>query len=501
LVGDGLVVESNGQTAAIAKGGTAFTFAGKIAKGTAYKVTVKSQPTQLSQTCSVTKGEGTLDADVNNVAIACTTNTYSVSANVLGLTGAGLVLQNNAGDDLAVPGPSPVSPAFGTKIPSGGAYAVTVKTQPTGQFCSVTGGTGNVVAGDVAVVVNCANAYTIGGTVTGLAGTGLVLQNNAGADLAVNGSTFTFPKGELTGAAYAVTVKTQPSAPAQLCTVAAGTGTVAAANVTNVAVTCVTQYRVQVKVDGLTGTGVVLQNNGAGDLTVNAAGTVAFVATAATGAPYAVTLKTDSNAAGEKCTLAPFPVPPSGNIAGADVTVRLSCAKSRLVFASSVNYVGGNIDGLNGADSKCQALAAAAGKAGTFAAWLSDDTGSPSVRFVQSPVPYKRADDVTVAANFAALAGLSAHIDRTENNTALQSNGTLTSTLGGPGSAFGLGVFTNTSATGTRLGASHCSNWTSTAGGISTWGVANQNLGTDRWTVGPSGGSCAWSGPIYCFQQ
>lgn len=83
------------------------------------------------------------------------------------------------------------------------------------------------------------SAYTIGGSVSGLAGSGLVLQNNAGDALAIsaNGS-FTFATSVASGGIYAVTIKTQPSAPTQICTVTAGSGN-AAANVTNVVVTCV----------------------------------------------------------------------------------------------------------------------------------------------------------------------------------------------------------------------------------------------------------------------
>jgi 6-phosphogluconolactonase (cycloisomerase 2 family) len=82
--------------------------------------------------------------------------------------------------------------------------------------------------------------YTIGGTVTGLPGSGLVLQNNAGGDLAVcTDCAFTFTTALANGAAYAVTVKTQPSSPAQNCVVVGnGSGTVNGANVTDVAVVC-----------------------------------------------------------------------------------------------------------------------------------------------------------------------------------------------------------------------------------------------------------------------
>jgi 6-phosphogluconolactonase len=82
--------------------------------------------------------------------------------------------------------------------------------------------------------------YTIGGTVTGLPAWGLVLQNNAGDDLAVcTDCAFTFTAALANGAAYAVTVKTQPPSPAQNCVVVgSGSGTVDGANVTDVAVVC-----------------------------------------------------------------------------------------------------------------------------------------------------------------------------------------------------------------------------------------------------------------------
>src|SRR5262245_18848241 len=82
------------------------------------------------------------------------------------------------------------------------------------------------------------SSFTIGGTINGLTGT-LVLQNNSGDDLTVsaNGS-FTFAGRLARGAAYNVTVKTQPTNPDQSCAISSGSGAIAAANVTNVAVTC-----------------------------------------------------------------------------------------------------------------------------------------------------------------------------------------------------------------------------------------------------------------------
>ena len=79
--------------------------------------------------------------------------------------------------------------------------------------------------------------YTVGGSVSGLTGSGLALQNNGADNLAIaaNGAiSFATQVGE--GTPYAVTVLTQPVG--QTCTVANGSGT-ANATVTNVAVSCV----------------------------------------------------------------------------------------------------------------------------------------------------------------------------------------------------------------------------------------------------------------------
>jgi len=82
-------------------------------------------------------------------------------------------------------------------------------------------------------------SYTVGSTVDGLSGSGLVLQNNGGSSLAVSlPGAFTVAAGLSSGAAYSVAVATQPSSPTQTCVVTNGSGTVATANVTNVVVDC-----------------------------------------------------------------------------------------------------------------------------------------------------------------------------------------------------------------------------------------------------------------------
>ena len=81
-------------------------------------------------------------------------------------------------------------------------------------------------------------AFTIGGTVDGLHGTGLVLTDRGNdLPLAADGR-FTLPGTHLAGESYDVEVRTQPHAPDQVCTVQHGAGTVPSADVTDVVVHC-----------------------------------------------------------------------------------------------------------------------------------------------------------------------------------------------------------------------------------------------------------------------
>ena len=131
-----------------------------------------------------------------------------------------------------------------TATPNAG-YSLTNISGCNGTTSTTSPYTTGTVTAACTVTATFSNALTIGGSVSGLSGTGLVLSLNAGAqtlNVAANGS-FTFPTGLSSGSPYAVTVQTQPSAPAQVCTVANGAGSVSNANVTNVSVTCATAQR------------------------------------------------------------------------------------------------------------------------------------------------------------------------------------------------------------------------------------------------------------------
>ncbi|MHB1237832.1 MAG: hypothetical protein ACYCY7_09740 [Gallionella sp.] len=148
---------------------------------------------------------------------------------------------------------------------------------------------------------------TIGGSVTGLTGNGLVIQLNGANDLAVSANgKFNFPKNLTKGSAYSVTVKVAPFSPVkQSCTVAQGSGTIAAAAISNVTINCTTDsYAIGGTVSGLAGKGLVLQLNGTTDLAIATNGKFIFPGVhLPDGSDYNVAIK--STPAKRKCTIKP----------------------------------------------------------------------------------------------------------------------------------------------------------------------------------------------------
>lgn len=336
LTGTGLVLKDNGgDSLTVPSGATSFTFATAVAKNGAYAVTVGTQPSNPSQTCTVTKGTGTATANVTDVAVSCTAQ-YTVGGTINGLAGSGMVLQNNGGDNLTVTGTGTVPFTFATVV--SGSYNVTVLTQPSNptQVCTVTNGSGTATANVTNVSISCSSKYSIGGTVSGLTGSGLVLQNNGLDDLTVTAGSTTFTFATLVPGAYNVTVKTQPSSPTQTCLVTNGTGT-ATANVTNVTITCSSGFSIGGTVSGLNGAGLVLQDNGGDDLTVVGTGSVKFTfASLVTGA-YAVTVKAQPTNPSQDCTVT---ANGTGTATAPVTNVQISCG--------AVYTVGGTVSGLLG---------------------------------------------------------------------------------------------------------------------------------------------------------
>lgn len=177
--------------------------------------------------------------------------------------------------------------------------------------------------------------FSLGGTVNGLQGEGLVLASN-GQILTVprDGTSFAFPDKLARGAEYNVTITTQPSSPAQECSVAGGTGTVVAGDVTSVVVNCTTLFTVGGTVSGLDGEGLVLQNNGGTNVTISANGTFAFPTLEMSGAAYDVTVLTQPTNRWQTCAV----VAGTGNVATQDVSdIEVHCETNQYTVRGTIS--------------------------------------------------------------------------------------------------------------------------------------------------------------------
>lgn len=177
LVGSGLVLQNDGGDNLAVSANGSFIFAAPVTGGSAYAVTVFTQPSGPAQTCSVTNGSGTATSNITNIQVSCSTPaTFTIGGTVSGLSGSGLVLQDNGGDNLSVSANGAFT--FATPVANGGAYDVTVLTQPSGptQTCTVADGTGTATSNVTSVQISCSTGATPVGEWTWMAGSTLVDQ-------------------------------------------------------------------------------------------------------------------------------------------------------------------------------------------------------------------------------------------------------------------------------------------------------------------------------------
>jgi len=173
---------------------------------------------------------------------------------------------------------------------------------------------------------------------------------------------------------------------------------------------------------------------------------------------------------------------------------KVNCAATlgfaKIVFVTDNTY-NGILGGVAGADAKCQSEAVAAGIAGTYKAWISSSTVSPSTSFTRSLVPYVLPGQnlTMVAANWTSFASAT-HvnpINTTPTNLAVH----------------GGSVWTGSYADGTFSGLA-CLDWSSVSvldngdGGNTDVDI---NPNNHAWWTYDGGNPCAFLFHLYCVQQ
>jgi len=165
--------------------------------------------------------------------------------------------------------------------------------------------------------------------------------------------------------------------------------------------------------------------------------------------------------------------------------VLVDVALGRIIFVTSEAF-SATFGGVEGGDRVCASLATAAGLAGFYRAWLSDDSGlSPSTTFTTGDTPVVLTSGVRVADDWEDL------IDGTINNPVVVDE------RGDQPTSVAM-VWTGTDSSGTAT-ATTCNGWSSGSGASS--GLVGVFDALDvGWTASRTA-PCDQLGRMYCVQQ
>jgi hypothetical protein len=166
-----------------------------------------------------------------------------LAGTISGVTKPGMVLTNNGGSDFEVTPPSDGTGVttfrFPELISSDDKYDVRVKSVPSNveiSTCRYLYNTGRAGFNVTNIEISCAfKTQALGGTISNLKGE-LVLINGADRVIVPAGATTFAMTRVAQDAPYGISILTNP--PNQSCTIANGVGTMGAADVNNVTVTC-----------------------------------------------------------------------------------------------------------------------------------------------------------------------------------------------------------------------------------------------------------------------
>jgi hypothetical protein len=161
-----------------------------------------------------------------------------LSGSISGLNRGGLVLTNK-GKDLSLP-TAVTTFTFADLVANDSEFEILVKTNPNGQVCTPSNNKGraNYYSYTQTIITCTTDLYTLGGTVNGLKGAGLVLANGSITVAVPAGAlAFTFGKTVPNQLPYGVTVLAQPAG--QTCTVQKGAGEMPIGDRNDVIITCI----------------------------------------------------------------------------------------------------------------------------------------------------------------------------------------------------------------------------------------------------------------------
>ena len=173
LTGDNLIlINNNDEEITIPAEAESFNFSQELSFGSTYEVKVKQNPSDPSQTCTITRGRGTVgNIDVTSIVVICETQSFFITGNVNVAHinnetqtidfGSPLIIKNNGQDDQLIgkSGSFTFKGLDSRDIPyvDHSEYDITIHAMPNDPAldCSVDEGTGIVDGEDAQITINC----------------------------------------------------------------------------------------------------------------------------------------------------------------------------------------------------------------------------------------------------------------------------------------------------------------------------------------------------------
>lgn len=232
LLGTGMVVNLNSGTESLTINADGkYDFSTVLSTGNNFNVSIQTQPTLPTQTCSVSGGTGVVGhGNIDSIIVNCDPLRYTLSGTITGLSGiTGLILTNSFdGATLSVAVASGTF-AFTQTYLDGTSYNVSVTTQPNHpvQNCVTTNGVGVIAGADITNIniVCTSTAFPIEVNVVGLSSGTLAIRNNNSELLTITSNgTHMFPTDVVINNTYNLQVASQPTN--HQCVLSSSTGVV-----------------------------------------------------------------------------------------------------------------------------------------------------------------------------------------------------------------------------------------------------------------------------------
>ncbi|MBM9589883.1 hypothetical protein JWG41_05465 [Leptospira sp. 201903075] len=157
----GLVLTNSfdGSTLNVAVASGAFAFTQTYLDGTAYSVSVTTQPNHPVQNCVTTNGAGTIaGTNITNITIACTSIAFPIEVTAVGIASGTLSIRNNNSELLTIS--TNGLHRFPTNIITNNTYSLQVVSTPANHQC-VLSASGGTVTGTISIVANCFSVLTM----------------------------------------------------------------------------------------------------------------------------------------------------------------------------------------------------------------------------------------------------------------------------------------------------------------------------------------------------